>query len=197
MENVKLDYISVTDYLAGEQETDIRHEYIDGKVYAMGGASAGHNTISFNIARRFGNHLQGNPCQVFIADMKVKVADNYYYPDVLVDCSSFAPNDQFSESPVLIIEVLSNSTRRHDLVHKLHAYQSLASLQEYIVVEQDFMQIDVFRRSEDWRPLRFGEGDTVSIQSIDFQLAVSEVYERIVFAEAPQNPFKDIAKRIT
>ena len=74
----KASFISEVEYLAGEKIADIKHEYIDGEVFAMAGASASHNRISLNVARKFGNHLENKPCQPYISDMKVKVGSKYY-----------------------------------------------------------------------------------------------------------------------
>ena len=78
--------LSVADYLKGELISDVKHEFIDGGIVAMAGASANHERLSGNIYRKFGNHLEDNPCEPFGSDMKVKVASNFFYPDVIVDC---------------------------------------------------------------------------------------------------------------
>lgn len=107
-------FISETEYLDGEHISDIKHEYIDGEVYAMSGASANHNRIAGNLYRKLGNHLDNQPCQPYTSDMKVKIGSKFFYPDVLVDCSNLSGSSYFTESPTLLVEVLSKSTRQID-----------------------------------------------------------------------------------
>ena len=104
--------ISEQEYLEGELHSDIKHEYIDGMIYAMSGASAAHNRIAGNIYGEFRNHLKGKPCQPYSADMKVKIGSKYFYPDVLVDCTDLADDQYFTDSPTIIVEVLSKSTKQ-------------------------------------------------------------------------------------
>lgn len=110
------------DYLQGEINSKVKHELIDGGVYAMAVASGNHERISLNISRRFGNHLEGLPCEPFGSDMKVKVGSNFFYPDVIVDCNFNEVEPYYTDSPVIIIEVLSKSTRRTDETIKREAY---------------------------------------------------------------------------
>ncbi len=144
----KDELISVEDYLTDELARDIKHELIDGVIYAMAGASANHERISGNIAAEFRSHLKRTPCESFSSDMKVKVGSRFFYPDVLVDCSFDESQPYYTESPVIIVEVLSKSTRRMDETTKLMSYINIPSLQEYVLIEQDFVDIEVVRRSE-------------------------------------------------
>lgn len=175
----KIDFISEADYLAGEKIAEVKHEYIDGEVYAMAGASASHNRLAFNVARKIGNHLEGKPCQPYVSDMKVKTGSKYFYPDVLVDCSNLPDDSHLTESPTLIVEVLSKSTRRMDETTKRTAYQQIATLQEYILIEQDFVDIEVVRRNRGWQSERFYLGDAVTFESIGLTLTVEDIYERV------------------
>lgn len=175
--------VSEADYLAGEKVSETKHEYIDGYVYAMSGASISHNRLTLALARKFGNHLDGKPCQPYAADVKVKVGSRYFYPDVLVDCSNQADTSYFTESPVLIVEVLSKSTRRMDETTKRQAYRQIDTLQEYVLVEQDFVDIEIVRRSRGWQSERFYLGDSVHFESIDLTLTVEEIYDRINLPE--------------
>ncbi|MBH1970479.1 Uma2 family endonuclease [Moraxellaceae bacterium AER2_44_116] len=171
--------ISEAEYLTGEKLSDIKHEYIDGEVYAMAGASASHNRLTLNVARKIGNHLEGKPCQPYVSDMKVKTGSKYFYPDVLVDCSNLPDDSHFTESPTLIVEVLSKSTRRMDETTKRIAYQQIATLQEYILIEQDFVDVEVVRRSRGWQSERFYLGDAITFESIGLTLTVEDIYERV------------------
>jgi Uma2 family endonuclease len=104
--------ISPEDYLKGEPLSEIKHELIDGHVYAMVGASANHERISVNVLRKFGNHLENTSCESFGSDMKVRVGSNFYYPDVTVDCHFYDSEPYFTETPILIVEVLSRHAER-------------------------------------------------------------------------------------
>lgn len=150
----KQDYfISEEEYLANEQVSEIRHEFVDGQIHAMAGAGFNHNCISANVSTSFINHLKGTPCATFIADMKVRLGKDYVYPDVLVDCGKMSGDDVFASSPVIIVEVLSPSTRKTDTTTKLIRYLNLPSLQEYVLIEQDFVSVQVLRRSQQWPSL--------------------------------------------
>ena len=172
-------FLTEEEYLKSELTLEIKREYIDGQVYAMAGAGFNHNCISANISRKFGNHLEGTPCATFMADMKVKAGKDFFYPDVLVDCNKMAGNDYFSTSPVIIVEVLSNSTRKRDLTTKLLQYINLPSLQEYVLIEQDIVSVQVLRRSNHWQSEYFFLGDSVTFESISFTLAVEAIYDRV------------------
>ena len=176
---VKQQFISEAEYLAGEKIADIKHEYIDGEVFAMAGASASHNRISLNVARKFGNHLEGKPCQPYISDMKVKVGTKYFYPDVLVDCSGLNDDSHVTQSPTLIVEVLSKSTRRTDETIKRIAYTQINTLLEYVLIEQDFVDIEVIRRRNGWQSEHFYLGDSVTFEAIGLTLMVEEIYDRV------------------
>ncbi len=171
------------DYLASEPDSEIRREYINGRICAMAGGSANHNILSGNIFGEFRNHLKGTPCVTFMSDikvpLKVAVGTNYVYPDVLVDCSKIEGKNYFSSTPLIIVEVLSKSTRKRDLTTKLLCYINLPSLLEYVVIEQDFVQIQVFRKSSDWKDSFYFLGDTITFESIDLTLTVAEIYDRV------------------
>ena len=112
--------ISEQEYLDGEFISDIKHEYIDGQVYAMAGAHRHHVLLADNMNSMLWQHLRAKPCQPYSSDMKVKIGKNYFYPDVLVDCTDF--EGYFTETPTIIVEVLSNSTRQHDKTFKRDLY---------------------------------------------------------------------------
>jgi Uma2 family endonuclease len=171
--------ISEADYLEGELHSDIKHEYINGDVYVMSGAKANHNRIASNINRKFGNHLEGTPCEPFASDMKVKVGSQYFYPDVLVDCSNIKGSDVFTESPTIIVEVLSKSTRKMDETTKRFAYMQIPTLQEYVIIEQDIVDIEIVRKSDGWQPRHYYLGDEIIFESIELTLTVDEIYDRV------------------
>lgn len=173
------DLISVEDYLTGELSSDIKHELIDGYVYAMAGASANHERISGNVYRKFGNHLENMPCEPFGSDMKLRINANFFYPDVMVDCRFDNSEPYFTQTPIIIVEVLSRSTRKKDTTLKLLSYINISSLQEYVLIEQDFVDVQVFRRNEGWIPSHYFLGDEVTFESIGLTLPVEDIYHRV------------------
>ena len=171
--------ISVENYLADELSREIKHELIDGHIVMMAGASANHERISINIITEFRNHLKSSPCEPFGSDMKVKIGSNFFYPDVMVDCHFDESKPYYTETPSIIIEVLSKSTRRTDETTKRFAYINIPSLQEYILIEQEFVDIEVIRRAEGWISKHYYLGDQVTFESIDLSLSVEEIYHRV------------------
>jgi Uma2 family endonuclease len=170
-------FVSEADYLEGEKTAEVKHEYIDGDVYAMVGAHANHNRIAGNIHAALHQYLKGKPCQPYTSDMKVKVGTKYFYPDVMVDCS--AVDGYFTETPVIIVEVLSKSTRQHDKKDKRNAYLQIPTLLEYVLIEQDFANIEVQRRHNHWQPENYFLGDDVTFESVGLTLVVAELYDRV------------------
>jgi Uma2 family endonuclease len=173
-------FLSVEDYLSGELESQVRHEYVDGELYAMVGASDRHGLIALNIAGILSRDLP-DLCQVFVSDMKVRIGaaerDLFYYPDVLVSCDSRDRETYYREHPCLVIEVLSPHTARLDRFEKSLFYQQLDALEEYVLVSQDYRQVEVFRRTERWQCTKYTEGE-VPFQSVDLSVAVDDFYRR-------------------
>lgn len=171
--------MSEQEYLEGEQHSECKHEYIDGLVYAMSGASNNHNLIAMNVSGEFRNHLKGQPCRSYMSDMQVKVGSKYFYPDVMVDCTELSGDSRYTEAPTILVEVLSKSTRRTDKNVKRMAYTQLDSLEEYVLIEQDAVEIEVMRRSAGWQPQYYYLGDDIFFESIGLTLAVEDIYERV------------------
>lgn len=161
------------------QASDIRHEYIDGDVFAMAGAKLGHSRIVNNIHGEFRNHLKGMACESVTAETVVKADDGYFYPDVLVDCFDHDDQARFIETPAIIVEVLSQSTRKRDSATKKRAYMSLPTLREYVLIETDFVKVEVFRKNNNWNADCYFLGDEVTFESIGLRLPVEEVYTRV------------------
>jgi Uma2 family endonuclease len=184
MLNPKQRLLTVEEYLEGETFSDVRHEYINGRIYAMVGATTNHNRISRNAVRRIENHLEGKLCETFVSDMKVKIKNNFFYPDVLVDCSGeLDGKGNFTETPTLIIEVLSDSTQTYDRKGKFDAYRDISSLEEYVLVEQNFICIYIFRRNQNWHGEIYSKGEKVHLESIDLTLPIEELYSNVKFEE--------------
>jgi len=177
--------ISVTDYLEGELISEVKHEYINGDVYAMAGAKRAHNIVSGNMFAVLHHHLRGTPCRVFASDMKVGIQtateDYFYYPDLHVSCEE-AGNDHYNSEPKLIIEVLSNSTERKDRAEKFHNYRKLDSLQEYVLVAQDCQRVEIYSRSQAWDLALFTqEGDEFSFESVGLNFTLGLCYQDVEF----------------
>lgn len=166
------------EYLRTEPLSEVRREYIDGRVYAMAGGSTNHNVLSLNMASELRSHLKGTPCITFMSDIKVAMGQNYVYPDVIVDCSP-TTNDGFATAPVIIVEVLSKSTRKFDTSTKLLRYINLPTLKEYVLIEQDFVAVQVLRKDNHWQSEYFYLGDQVTFESINLTLSVEAIYERV------------------
>lgn len=177
----KNDHISVDDYLDGEKSSEVKHEYVEGLVYAMAGASVKHNMITANVIGALWGSLRGADCFPLSSDMLLKTADDHYrYPDVMVVCDDDISSDEYiRESPVLIMEVLSKSTRKKDKTEKREEYFTIPSLQEYILIEQDFSEIDVQRRSNNWQSSYYFLGDEITLESVDVTLSVEDIYQRV------------------
>lgn len=175
----KIEHLPIQDYLEGELISPIKHEYINGEVYAMAGASSNHNRLVTNLVSEFRFNLKNTSCEPFSSDMKVQVEDNFFYPDVLVVCRHEANDYGVTDAPLIIVEVLSKATRKFDHTLKRQAYQRLPSLQEYVVIEQDVVDVEVCRRSHHWQPEHFYLGDEVNFAAIDLRLPVAEIYDRV------------------
>ena len=181
----KKSLISIEDYLAGELVSPIKHEYLSGVVYAMAGANIRHNRIVMNLLGRLHALLRHQPCQPYNSDMKIRVRQGadvrFYYPDVSVICESNAPDDSFQDHPVVICEVLSESTRRIDEGEKCGAYLTISSLQVYALFEQDFAGVVVFRRTPDGfvREVYTDLEANLALAEIGIALPLREVYEGV------------------
>ena len=179
--NYTPDYISEQDYLDGEKLRETKHEYFDGEIFAMAGGSRNHHRLSGNVFGEFRNHLKGTPCEAFQSDMKVRAdkGNKYFYPDVVVSCTKGDSDSHFEEFPCLIVEVLSKSTRKFDQTLKRLVYQTIPSLEEYILIEQERVEIQVFRKAENWQSSYYYIDDDITFTSIGLTLPVLELYQRV------------------
>lgn len=181
--------ISIEDYLEDEKISQDKYEYIDGEVYQMAGASDKHSIITGNLFGNLWNHLRDSRCQPFAENMKLRAdSEVFYYPDVMVVCNEVPESEYYRKEPVLIIEVISPSTRQTDRREKLRVYQQIPSVQEYIIVEQDKIHIEIHRRQPDarWITYFYNEGDLdeiIEFQSVDLKITLEEIYRRVKFEE--------------
>jgi len=179
-------FVSSAEYLEGEKVARVRHEYVDGDVYAMVGGTKAHNLISLNLARILHGHLRKTPCRVFSSDVKVHVTwdwrERFYYPDVVVGCEAGDTDPYVVEQPKLVVEVLSDSTERDDRSDKFYAYRRLTSLEEYVLVAQDVRRVEVYRRETGWDLEVYETEGDFNLRSVGLDLTLAEVYEGVLQA---------------
>jgi Uma2 family endonuclease len=177
----EIPFLTVDEYLEGEQHSEIRHEYFDGRVFAVAGATDTHQLIAGKFFTALQLHLEGTPCKVFLPGMKVRLTvlekDLFYYPDVMVACDPTDNHRLFRERPKLIIEVLSEDENK-DLVEKYFAYQRISTLEEYVVASQDLSkpEVRIFRRAEGWEPGETHRDGEFTLRSVSLKLRVKDVY---------------------
>jgi Uma2 family endonuclease len=177
-------------YLDLERHTEIRHEFLDGTVYAMSGGSPAHSAICFNLATTLGVQLRGTRCKGFSPDMKVRAGDKrlYAYPDLAVACGEHFLHDHHGDvllNPFVIFEVLSRSTETYDRGEKFERYKTIETLTDYVLVSQDRPCLEHFSRRPDgtWSLAEVSGLDAVvDIASVNCRLPLAEVYDRIEFA---------------
>jgi Uma2 family endonuclease len=184
--------ISTQEYIDGEPLADIRHEFIEGEIYAMAGAGDAHVKVTLNMALLLKSHLRGSGCSTYVADMKVRIADDdaFFYPDVMVTCD---PEDQLPQqnyiknTPKLIIEVLSPSTEVYDRGKKFILYRKLASLEEYVLINPREYYVELYRRRDhdSWLLFSFDKEDAmIEFKSVQMKCRLIDLYEDIVFSTA-------------
>lgn len=181
-------YLPPEEYLAWERKADIKHEYLRGEIIAMSGASRIHSLIVTNISGELYIQLKERTCEVHTNDMRVQTSPeiSYFYPDVLVVCGEPRFEDNTFDTllnPIVLVEVLSPSTAAYDRGEKFKHYQQLASLREYVLVSQDEVHVELYRRQEtQWKPIEFRSLENVlSLASIDCELTLSDIYNRVEF----------------
>ncbi len=169
------------EYLIWEERNEEKHEFFDGSVYAMAGASDSHDLVTGNIFGELRQHLKGGPCRAYTADMKLKIqlqhADACYYPDTMVICDASDDHHSYKTKPQLIVEVLSNA--RRDKLEKLFMYQQIESLQEYLIIGQDLEKPEawIYRRDNEWQPEVVSSGESIVVPSLNFEISLTSLYE--------------------
>ena len=183
----KITHLTEQDYLAFELNADMRHEYIDGQLYAMAGASERHNRIAGNVFFQLRSAARGGHCGVFMSDMKLKLAwqKTYYYPDVMLVCNTQDNNEYYKKQPCFIAEVLSTSTENTDKREKLLAYTKIPSLRYYLLISTDKTQVEYFVRDtqDEWQTALLEADEILSIDCENYQavLRLNDIYEDVVF----------------
>lgn len=186
----RIPHLSPAEYLEWEEKSEIKHEYMDGEIYAMAGASDDHWTIVSNLSAILRTHLKGSPCRQ-LGDVKAKInhRDRYYYPDLMVTCDDRDKLDRYVKRYYkLMIEVLSESTEAFDRGQKFEDYRRSPSLEEYVLISQHRMNVEVYRRnvSDRWELQAYHAGDRVELVSLNLTFAIEDLYEEILLQ--PEEP---------
>ena len=161
--------MTAEEFLAWDAAQALRHEFVRGEVFLMAGGEDRNNTVALNLVVTLRQHLRSGPCRVYASDVKLRVetADCFFYPDLMVTCSSADATDRLiKREPVLVVEVLSPSTAAFDRGDKFAAYRTLPSLAEYLLVDVEHRRCDLYRKGSDglWvlHPSASGEGVTLA-----------------------------------
>ncbi|MBG7608933.1 MAG: Uma2 family endonuclease [Verrucomicrobia bacterium] len=175
--------VSVEEYLSGELVAEIKHEYLGGIVHAMTGGKVRHSKAAVNICRFLGNALEGKPCQPFSSDMKVRIElpeqTRFYYPDAMVVCDSLDDDSTYQDKPVVVIEVLSESTKRVDMGEKRDAYRAVSTLRALLLVDPERPYVTVDRRRENGgfdTEFYTDMGEVIPLAEISAELRMDSIY---------------------
>lgn len=179
--------ISVADYLLSEHAAKRKHEFVNGAVYAIAGGTVQHSRIASNAMIALGTQLRSHKCQVYNSDIKIRVrmsqGTRFYYPDLSVVCEPNAADDSFHDRPVMVVEVVSESTRRTDEFEKREAYLSISSLCVYALVEQSSAAARIYRRTDSGfdHEVCLGLDAMIRLPEIQCELSLKELYQNVEF----------------
>jgi Uma2 family endonuclease len=190
MSSVPKHFITTDEYLHRERKAEFRSEYFRGEMFAMAGASANHNLIVLNGGASLRDQLKKKPCRVYPSDLKLRIEATglYTYPDLSVVCGEPQLDTDAGDvllNPIVLIEVLSDSTEAYDRGKKFEHYRTIPSLKHYVLISQDRHSIDCFTRSADdsWNLTSCqGLEEKVALDAIECELDAAEVYDKVVFA---------------
>jgi Uma2 family endonuclease len=182
---------TVEEYLEIEQNSLERYTYHSGEIFAMAGGTLNHSLLASNISRGMGNSLinKGKPCRIYNSDAKIAVSDeDFVYADAFVVCGkteTYPTNKHAAQNPVLIVEVLSNSTALFDREEKFQSYRYIKSFREYVLISQDKVLVEVFYKPERvafWQYRAYNDlNETIELKSIDVQISLQDIYLDVVF----------------
>ena len=177
--------MTVEEYFEWEEMQEERHEYWDGEVVAMAGTTKNHHRVARNFSNRLNTAFGDGPCEVFTADIRVRVEPRrkYFYPDVVVSCDDRDDEDLYINYPCLIIEVLSASTEAIDRGIKFAKYRAILSLKEYVLVQVSQPGVEVYQRSDrgQWIYSAYGMDDCFLLDSVGVEVAVADLYHQVTF----------------
>lgn len=175
---------SIGEYLALECQSDTKHEYYQGEVFAMSGASTRHNILFSNLFIEIGIHLRGKKCRPYGSDMRIHIPENtlFTYPDISIFCGELKISEHNEDSvigPTVLVEILSPSTKNYDRGEKFKLYRDIPSLREYILVDTESVRIEIFRMnaSRHWELEEYKSlSEILFIHAIDFSISLSDIY---------------------
>lgn len=182
----KIDGISEDEYREGEEISPVKHEWFAGEVFAMAGGTFNHTTICSNLGRYLGNRLAGRRCKSRNGEQRVKVEATGLntYPDAVIFCPPArfeGAGDSTLLTPAVLFEVLSQSTETYDRTRKFDAYQRIETLSDYVLVDQNEIRVEHFRRTSEGWLLRVwtSREDVLELQNVEIELPVNEIYEEL------------------
>lgn len=197
----RLSPVSVEDYLAGEMRAHLKHEYVAGMIYAIAGGTYAHNLVASNVLGELYPQLKGKPCRVLNSDSKIRIRaggqTRFYYPDASVVCGEDVLEGVFQDKPTVIVEVLSEATRRTDEGEKLDAYQKISTLNVYLLFEQDSVGVVVYRRirNEFQREVYCSLSEIIPLPEIGAELHLASVYENVDFVSEIEDTFRNLTEQ--
>jgi Uma2 family endonuclease len=172
--------LTFTEYLALEESADVRHELIDGRLLGMVGTTEAHNLITLGLAFALRQRLQGSGCRVLSENVRLRVGTDEnsdgFYPDVMVVCDRSDNDPLFKTRPILLAEVLSAGSLRHDRITKTNIYRTIESLQAHLILSQETPLIELYTRADNWRRQTFDLEDSLTVAGLECELIVREVY---------------------
>jgi Uma2 family endonuclease len=183
-------YMTEQEYLAFEESSPKRHEYVNGYVHAMCGATMAHSRVVFRLQMALAKRLGAGPCESFSSGLKLKVDTvsdkEYLYPDIMVSCDRAGWREKWLLNPRLIVEVLSPSTQHIDRREKATTYRSLPSMEEYVIAAQSSPRLTIFRRAERWTPKVVNGPEAVAeFRSLGVSIPLAEIYQGVFPDSAP------------
>ncbi|MEY3219168.1 MAG: hypothetical protein RIT27_525 [Pseudomonadota bacterium] len=178
--------MSESAYLAFEKVSKIKHEYVCGRIFTMAGTSKKHNKIALNVGFQCRQAARNTNCEVYIADIKLKIEhrESYYYPDVMVSCEE-EKDAYFLEKPCILVEVTSKSTETIDRREKLSSYKSIESLQTYLIISQETMFVEAYQRyQQTWMITHYTQpNELIELLCLNTNISLEEIYESVIISE--------------
>lgn len=186
LKRAPLTHFTVQEYLAFEDASETKHEYYDGRIYDMAGSMPEHARIQANLTFRLNQQLENTPCSVFSSDLRVGVEqiDLFTYPDLSIVCGELefdSRSDVTVTNPIVLVEVLSRSTRAYDRGDKFKFYKKIPSLQEYVLVDSERAHVEVLSRvGRRWEIEIHNDAEAVMVlKSIKCKVSLRQVYDKV------------------
>ncbi len=170
-------------YLDFDSLSENSHEFIDGHVFSMAGGSGNHSRLAASFIRRLPNERELLPCHAHTSDRVIKVGNKGYHADVLVDCKPISNKDQYTTSPLLIVEILSPSTHRYDRHEKFENYKAIPEFEEYLLVHSNQIKVEIFLRKNNWERTVYNSGDALILSTFDTTYLIDDLYIGLKFEE--------------